>query len=529
MSRAVRRRFLSVLLACGMTAGLLAGCGGDNDPGNNVNSDSNANSSSNENNNIDELTAVNVAIQPVSSAVIPSTEGVTEVEDAINAIAAQDGIKVKLNFYSSDSYAQQMSLMMAGGEDLDAMLIHPGFSFANLVAQNQLADITDLLDEYAPDLKALIRDEFWNAVSIDGRIRMVPTWDDKVTGLWFCMRKDILEKYDLLEQADAIKSLDDIEALYEAIAPNEPNIAMVTSGANSNILTSSGVHFGDTFDNNQNYDTLGDPTYRMGIVWDGEKEVANYFTSDQFKQEIDKVHEWYENGWVYQDAATVTEDSYIYVKAGSVFSYFTNAEMNCEADASVKCATDMVCKMVGSIPISGDRVRQFGWGVPSTSKNPEAAVKFLNLLYTNEDVANLLNYGIEGKHYEDKGDGTIGFPDGVDTNNTTYYFNAAFAAGNYYLLKVWEGNSPTLREDALKVNQEAPLSEYMGFSFDNTGVKNEVTATTAAYEEFYQGLITGVSDPDTVLDQFLSKLEAAGIDKIIEEKQTQLNAYLSGN
>ena len=85
-----------------------------------------------------------------------------------------------------------------------------------------------------------------------------------------------------------------------------------------------------------------------------------------------------------------------------------------------------------------------------------------------------------------------------------------------------------MREDALKANEEAPLSEYMGFSFDNTGVKNEITATTSVYEEFYQGLITGVSDPETILPQFLDKLNTAGIDKIIEEKQAQLDDYLSG-
>ena len=191
---------------------------------------------------------MNVAMSPITSAVIPSTEGLSAVEAAINEIAAADGIQVKLNFYSADSYSQQISLMMAGGEDLDAFVCTPGVAFATLTAQNQLADITDLLDEYAPELKELIRDEYWAATSIDGRVRMVTTWDDKVTGVWFCMRKDILEKYDLLEQAEAIDSIEDIEAIYEAIAPNEPDMAMVTCGPNSNILTTSGVHFGDTFD-----------------------------------------------------------------------------------------------------------------------------------------------------------------------------------------------------------------------------------------------------------------------------------------
>ncbi len=474
-----------------------------------------------------ELVTVNVAMTPVSSAVIPSTDGVTAVENAINEIAAKDGIQVKLSFYSSDSYSQQVSLMMAGGEDLDAMMCTPSVHYSTLTAQNQLMDITDLLDTYAPELKALIRQEYWDATSIDGRIRMVTTWDDKVTGVWLCMRKDILEKYDLIEDAQNIQSLSDLEAIYEKVSAGEPDMAMVTCGPSSNITTTKEVSFGETFAENKVYDSLGDTTYCMGIAWEGSKEVTNLYASQEFADAVDVVHDWYNKGWVYKDAATVSEDSYIYVKAGSVFSYFTNAEMNCESDASVKCGTDMVCVMVGSAPISGGRVKLFGWGVPSTSKNPEAAVKFLNLLYTNAEVANLLNYGIEGENYVDKGDGTIGFPEGVDTSNTSYYFNAAFAVGNYFLLKVWEGNSPTLREDALEANKNAPLSEYMGFAFDNTNVKNEITAATAVYQEYYRGLITGVSDPQKSLPEFLNKLETAGINDIIAEKQAQLDEYIA--
>lgn len=541
--RSIVKRVLSMLIVVIMILGTLAACGGSaggtkdtgaksteaKDGGDTTKAGTNAKAEDGSEAAADngELVTVNVAMTPVSSAVIPSTEGVTAVENAINEIAAKDGIQVKLSFYSSDSYSQQIGLMMAGGEDLDVMMCTPSVHFSTLTAQNQLMDITDLLDTCAPELKALIRQEYWDATSIDGRIRMVTTWDDKVTGVWLCMRKDILEKYDLVEDARNIQSLADLEAIYEKISAGEPNLAMVTCGPSSNITTTKEVSFGDTFAENKVYDSLGDTTYCMGIAWEGSKEVTNLYASREFADAVDIVHDWYNKGWVYKDAATVTEDSYIYVKAGSVFSYLTNAEMNCESDASVKCDTDMVCVMVGSAPISGGRVKLFGWGVPSTSKNPEAAVKFLNLLYTNADVANLVNYGIEGENYVDRGDGTIGFPDGVDTSNTSYYFNAAFAVGNYFLLKVWEGNSPTLREDALEANKNAPLSEYMGFAFDNTNVKNEVTAATAVYQEYYRGLISGVSDPSKALPEFLDKLETAGINDIIAEKQAQLDAYIA--
>lgn len=39
------------------------------------------------------------------------------------------------------------------------------------------------------------------------------------------------------------------------------------------------------------------------------------------------------------------------------------------------------------------------WMISSTTDVPEAAMKFLNLTYTDADVINLLIYGIEGRDY----------------------------------------------------------------------------------------------------------------------------------
>ena len=42
---------------------------------------------------------------------------------------------------------------------------------------------------------------------------------------------------------------------------------------------------------------------------------------------------------------------------------------------------------------------EFMLGIASSCKNPEAAMDFINLIYTDSDVANLINYGIEGIDY----------------------------------------------------------------------------------------------------------------------------------
>ena len=57
-------------------------------------------------------------------------------------------------------------------------------------------------------------------------------------------------------------------------------------------------------------------------------------------------------------------------------------------------------------------------------------------------------------------------------------------------------------------------------------VTNEVTACTNVVSKYHKALLCGALDPATTIDQFNSELEAAGLAKIIEAKQTQLDAWL---
>ncbi|MBR2122819.1 MAG: ABC transporter substrate-binding protein [Lachnospiraceae bacterium] len=456
-----------------------------------------------------------------------NTDDAAEVNAAINEIANQYGLDVEIEFVSSDAYAQQLNLMIAGGEDLDVFMVTPGASsFATLSANNSLADIAPYLDTAAPDLKALIRQEYWDACTLDGRTLLVTTWDDKVTGNWLVMDKTILDELGLEEQARAIASYDDITAIYEKVYAAHPELSMVAAGGSSNALTPSEIFFGDTFAENTLYDTLGDQAYQMGAIYEGTEEVINVFETPEWKKNCERMQAWYDAGYVYKDSVTTTDSGETLLKNGAIFSFFTNAEMNCETAKTSQCGKPVVAVKVGEVPVSGGRIRQFGYGVSSTSKHPDAAVKWLQLLYTNADVANLLAYGIEGKHYVTNEDGSLSYPEGVTMDNCGYQYHVAFVVGNYYLLKIWEGDSLTLREDAKAVNETAEVSKYANFSWDNSAVTAEVTATTNVYNKYYKNITVGACDVDAEIEKFNEELHASGLDEIMAAKQEQLNAFL---
>ncbi len=69
-----------------------------------------------------------------------------------------------------------------------------------------------------------------------------------------------------------------------------------------------------------------------------------------------------------------------------------------------------------------------GIGISYTSKNPSAAARFINLLYTDEFVWDTLIYGAEGQDYVWNADHTaVDYTEGLDANTIPY--NCMYSCG----------------------------------------------------------------------------------------------------
>src|SRR5204863_4678809 len=73
-------------------------------------------------------------------------------------------------------------------------------------------------------------------------------------------------------------------------------------------------------------------------------------------------------------------------------------------------------------------------GICRSSAHPDADMKFLELLSTDQQVYRLITHGIEGKHYvvTDKKNGVIGFPAGVDASTDGYNPDTPWMFGNLF-------------------------------------------------------------------------------------------------
>ena len=128
----------------------------------------------------------------------------------------------------------------------------------------------------------------------------------------------------------------------------------------------------------------------------------------------------------------------------------------------------------------------------------------------------------------DKEANVVGWPEGVDSNNATYHAQMAWALPNQFMSSSWDGvYDPDVFDQMLKFNQEGIRSKAFGFTYNTKPVENELTALKNVQEKYSISLETGAVDPEEYLAQYENELKQAGIDKLIEEKQKQFDAWLA--
>ena len=158
----------------------------------------------------------------------------------------------------------------------------------------------------------------------------------------------------------------------------------------------------------------------------------------------------------------------------------------------------------------------------ANSAHPVEAMKFLNLLNTDPYVMTLINYGVEGIHYNLNEAGEVEFV--ADARST--YSPWTNGVGNVTLLPPQKGQGADFQEKFAEFYGGSKKLPIYGFTFDIKPVETEIAAVANVKEAYALSLFTGAVDPETALPELLSKLDAAGMQKIVDEANAQLNAFL---
>lgn len=137
---------------------------------------------------------------------------------------------------------------------------------------------------------------------------------------------------------------------------------------------------------------------------------------------------------------------------------------------------------------------------------------------------NLFDWGIEGEDYV-VADGVANFPaDNPEGEGLFHSMDSLF--GNTFLALPWGDAPADIRTQAQENMKQASLSEYLGFTVDTAGMENTIAAMQSVYGEWRAQLLSGLYNEQMFAD-YVSAMEAAGMDDYIAEVQAQLDAFLA--
>lgn len=427
------------------------------------------------------------------------------VNDAVNKITQEKiNATIKLMPVDFGTYEQKLNTIVAANEVTDIIWTSNWlFKFDQNQKKGVFQPLDDLLKNQGQKLYKSLEEKFWNDAKLDGKIYAVPNYQISATRAGLVMQKRFVDKYKL--DVSTIKKLEDLEPYLKQIKDNEPGI--IPFG------TQRGPYQGSLY----NIDVKG-PVYKNDTTFKVLPDVTT-----EMRANFKLMNSWYTKGYINKDAATIKAAADAYNKGTTAVWFDHTGKPGSEVEfKAANGGNDVVLVPLAKAVFSGAASTLNA--ISRTSKNPERAMMFLELVNTDKQLYNTLVYGIEGKHYT-KTTGNF-----IKINQDAGYFtNTDWIFGSIINEYLPEGSPADKLEQTAKVNAEGEVSPLTGFVFNSEPVKTETANVKAVNDEYYQGLGSGTLDPEKYLPIYEEKLKKAGADVIVAERQKQLDAWLKAN
>ena len=323
------------------------------------------------------------------------------------ALAITEATGVTLDtLYPSDVEEKTVELMIATGE-LPDLIFAKGDSDI-LIEQGALIDLSDLIDEYGPHIKALYGDEYEKLQSSRENPAIYQLYCGKV-------QDEALTSSGTAQLQWAVLAFNDYRIPYTLDEYGDMIREYKARHLNIDGQTTIGITLSVT--DWHWYTTLANPS---GYIANGAIDNGQWIVSDDYKVQYKHMvggqkeyYRWlnrmYDEKVLDQEFAIQTHEDYLEkIASGRVLGLldadwdYTTAENTLKAagryertyaglpvtiDSSVKCAS-----------LAPQGLNTWGIGITTACKDPVRAIQFLDWLCT-EEAQILVNWGIEGVNY----------------------------------------------------------------------------------------------------------------------------------
>ncbi len=444
-----------------------------------------------------------------------------EVIREINAITVPEiGVEVEARKVGTLEAFTQYFTWIGNGETIDLMMLNYQ-DITTYVEREMLLPIDAYLENEASDIKDIVENQYnlTGGSFIDGKTYGVSVYGYQGSGGGIWMEREFLREIGVEHEEKHVYTYEELTEIFAALKEKYPDkypLGQITSQSGGSTFT--------FYSNRQKEvcDSLG-ATYSSGVLDAGSgTKVVNFYATPEYSEFLRYMRKWYLAGYIYPDAAISDYGTPAMFRDGMILSW----PITSSPGILVGVMEDPVCLRTSRISVGAQGPRSGFWTIPVTSAHPEAAMRFLNLMYADARIGNLLTYGIEGRHYEvlDEENKIIRYPI-ADGEGDTGFYNMLGLYGDVHEI-YWNGS---LEEKQERIAYEAEAMSYRtsveGFVYSTRETSGQIAAVDKVVERYMPFLESGCLDLDVYYPRFLEELSEAGIDEVIADKQAQYDAW----
>ena len=435
-----------------------------------------------------------------------------EVLERANARSAEKiGVTVEMKFKNEEQFAQAM----AAKEPYDMTFTCAWCNdFDGNARAGRFYNITSLLKSETPKLYQAV-EPWWGIGTLGDRVYGVPMLKDLGAEVFFRLNSDYFEGEKGLTLPETMKfeELEPLLEMWKADHPDEYPLYMTQGGL-------SGMF--------QCHERIVGPYLVIPYSKAGTPEgthIIPIWEDEEYMGMLRCLHRWYQKGYINPDAAATTEMPYSLrtpVRTGTAWTGYKGWSNPDTVGFNVKLS-----RFIGpNMSRATQQGALFAINADAPEAHVKAALRYMELLYTDWEFRDLLAYGIEGKHFNYY-EGTVirtqlgsddynlnNFVTGPAVSATVVSASKDILADKDQWKKVYEGY------------EHAKMSDTQGFSYNGAYTKAMTSAMNAIWEAHRAELETGTVDPDETMAAIKTEMEAIGLNRVMEEAQKQLDNYL---
>ena len=441
-----------------------------------------------------------------------------KLREALNA-------EIDVEMIPWSDWETRIPLIMSAQEDYDLIPMNSTFGYYDYAPDGVFYEISDeVLQKYMPQTWENQDHLHFEQNSISGKCYIVPVNAPSFTfGNAIALRTDLLEKYNM----EMPETWDDLEKYFDQIKANEPEMMPMALSTSENL--DDYLYF-EAYGMNR----ISGLRDLFAFPYDGTdvkaEDVILIQDDPNYIQTLNKIKGWADKGYWSKNANVNTTSMRDAFESGMSGVLIQNLGTSALASLTINNAgSDMKADIVN---LNMDTNRAYnipdgGLSVPIWSENWERALMVLDYLKFDMDIYQTLRYGLEGVHWEKEGD---------DRWSPLDQSGYVFGNGNSWQIKNEFPPYELDRSDQLDTYvtlletwraKLLPAPNLFKFTFDSSNVATEMANLSNVVSKYKPLLHCGLVDNvDKTMAEYRKALEAAGLEKVRSELETQLKAFL---